>query len=210
MSTEDYKAAKEAFVSGSNGGSVTRINSICLTALVCIHSLYQPLFWDLYSLPLTLPSHFIQQSTYALWTVLASHLSTRAYSVSWKTPASEFCILVLPLLLSLTVLSDYPIYLNALLITIVIVFKQTAPTFHPPLGSPIQQKTKRMKDVPDWEGGERIETKLFAKSFVTVWRAGMMLMTVICILAVDFKVFPREFSKAETWGTSLVRSILFV
>lgn len=50
-------------------------------------------------------------------------------------------------------------------------------------------------------------SKPFHKSFVTVWRAHMMLMTVISILAVDFPAFPRSFGKTESWGTSLVRSV---
>jgi len=43
-----------------------------------------------------------------------------------------------------------------------------------------------------------------SQPFLSVYRAHMMLMTIVCILAVDFQAFPREFAKCETWGTSLV------
>ncbi|KAG6878167.1 hypothetical protein C0993_011240 [Termitomyces sp. T159_Od127] len=39
---------------------------------------------------------------------------------------------------------------------------------------------------------------------VTVYRAHMMLMTILCILAVDFPVFPRTLAKCETFGVSLM------
>ena len=40
--------------------------------------------------------------------------------------------------------------------------------------------------------------------FLSVYRAHMMIMTVHCILAVDFTVFPRWQGKCEDFGTSLV------
>lgn len=136
------------------------------------------------------------QTTYALWTVLAPRLALRTGSPSLRVPAIEFAILVVPLLLALTALSAYPLALNVILLGLVLVTDRLdLPLASPPL-SPKQ--TRRSADpLP-------LANRLFSQPFVTVYRAHMMLMTVICILAVDFKIFPREFAKAETWGTSLV------
>lgn len=51
---------------------------------------------------------------------------------------------------------------------------------------------------------ERETTRLSALS---TYRAHMMLVTVLAILAVDFPVFPRMLAKCETYGVSFVRTL---
>ncbi|GAA5872404.1 hypothetical protein JCM1840_006053 [Sporobolomyces johnsonii] len=165
-----YKEEKENFVSGSTGGTVTRINLVCLTAL----------------------------TTYALWSVASARTLPRLRPGSWHIPAVEFSILVLPLLLALTAFSAHIFYFNVFLSALVVAFHTAvAPSFSMPL-SPAPEKHARQSSTA------HLNNTLFSRPFVTSYRAIMMVMTVICILAVDFPVFPREFAKAETWGTSLM------
>ena len=42
------------------------------------------------------------------------------------------------------------------------------------------------------------------RGFVTEFRGGLLLWTALCILAVDFRSFPRRFAKAETFGLGLM------
>ncbi|GAA5872551.1 hypothetical protein JCM8547_006941 [Rhodosporidiobolus lusitaniae] len=170
-----YKEEKELFVSGQEGGSITRINLVCFTAI----------------------------STYALWSVAHARVLSRLLPNSLKIPFLEFLILVFPLLLALTSLSAHPLLLNTFLLTLAILsslLPSSSPTLsHPPLSPELGRKNPSHARAPS-----QIDLRPFARPFVTSYRAIMMVMTVLSILAVDFPSFPREFAKAETWGTSLM------
>ncbi|CCH40652.1 GPI-anchored wall transfer protein 1 [Wickerhamomyces ciferrii] len=97
------------------------------------------------------------------------------------------------LLLSVTIYSSIPgilalsILIPAISLCVILGNKNASST----------QKTKAPKELTD-------KTYLPKKSFITAYRGGMLVITAIAILAVDFQIFPRRFAKVETWGTSLM------
>ncbi|BGP37588.1 Glucosaminyl phosphatidylinositol (GlcN-PI) nositol acylation protein [Rhodotorula kratochvilovae] len=140
-------------------------------------------------------------TSYALWTVAHHRLLAHLPPSDPRIPLVEFALLVVPLLLALTILSAHPYLLNLLLGGAALgwaYLPSRTPT-SPPLSPSLSRSKPTLPDAPQ-KGPQRP----FAPRFVTSYRAIMMVLTVLCILAVDFRAFPREFAKAETWGTSLM------
>lgn len=115
----------------------------------------------------------------------------------------EFGVLVVPVLASVTVFAERPWVLLVLLggITglLALVPRRSLPPPLSPIIRPIKSETKRDEKVAGSDGKQ-----IPPSPAVTVYRAHMMLMTIVCILAVDFPVFPRALAKCETFGVSVV------
>ncbi|SCW00934.1 LAFE_0D01376g1_1 [Lachancea fermentati] len=93
------------------------------------------------------------------------------------------------LLLSITIYSDNPIGLNLLV---------GVPCFSYWLFARIRDNNSKKKSQ------EPLQYVLVKRPFITAYRGGMLIVTALAILAVDFNIFPRRFAKVETWGTSLM------
>ena len=91
------------------------------------------------------------------------------------------------------------IFLAAPAVLLLLPLQSSKETFN---GTAKQKKVKQApvqpKDVSDQSW------KLVSRPFLTHYRGGMMITTILAILAVDFPIFPRRYAKVETWGTSLM------
>lgn len=114
--------------------------------------------------------------SYALWLCVRT---CRVYT--WMPYGWDFGILILPLMLACTVLAHRVYSLVALILISAAAFAIV--------------RTNKTSKLPS--GGH-------PKTCITVYRAYLMVLTIFCILAVDFPIFPRFLAKCETWGTSLM------
>ncbi|MGH0167775.1 UNVERIFIED_CONTAM: hypothetical protein FKN15_053667 [Acipenser sinensis] len=165
------KDLKEAFVSNLNGTSLGEISLGSVLAPLC-----------LISRGLVLILYFLGKGVYPF---------------SWKVHLFlDFTMVVVPLVLSCTVLSDVLllVILGLAAIDVSMLFqiyhkrKHTIPVqFH--------QTLKTFLET-------RLDTK--CTPFVTVFRVLVNVKTAISILAVDFEIFPRRYAKTETYGTGVM------
>ncbi|PQM35040.1 uncharacterized protein Pyn_24961 [Prunus yedoensis var. nudiflora] len=99
-----------------------------------------------------------------------------------STMAFDFLLIVLPIILSLhcNVLAEW-MYIWATLLTLLLLIRIAANRF----GS-----YSNLKEVP-----------YSVRKNISSYRVATMIITCLCILAVDFKIFPRRYAKTETYGT---------
>ncbi|KAL5497877.1 GWT1 [Sanghuangporus vaninii] len=171
----DYKSSKEAFVSGATGSTVTHVNFVSAVALCSI----------------------------ALYSAVRFRLS----SPNQTNLVLEWTILVLPLLLSMTLFAETPLLLCTMLLILSILLFSLPRKDHdePPLSPSISR-------TPSFSGqsantsppSSNLRITISQLPSLTVYRAHMLLMTFLAILAVDFPVFPRSLAKCETFGVSLM------
>ncbi|KAK2868027.1 Glucosaminyl phosphatidylinositol (GlcN-PI) nositol acylation protein, partial [Arthroderma sp. PD_2] len=172
---ESYKSRKEAFVSNLSGSSV----------------------WDINTVAAVVPSAVL------LWSVLQSR---RSFFTPYELPAliADFLLAVGDVLFAITFYSSQPVVLNILLLSPAVLLLLSTKS------KPVRQKakppgTKSGESTAKSSRGSDAALDVFPqRPFITNYRGSLMIITCLSILAVDFKIFPRRFAKAENWGTSLM------
>ncbi|GAB7351684.1 hypothetical protein MBLNU459_g2279t1 [Dothideomycetes sp. NU459] len=141
---------------------------------------------------------FVAPAAALLWAILQSRQSyfdpyTRAAYLT------DILMNVGGILLATTAYADQPVVLIGLLLLPAIA------SYLNGSGSETKKAAKPSVKADDKELTEDdVLDPLPIKPFITAYRGAMMIITCVCILAVDFHVFPRRFAKTENWGTSIM------
>ena len=122
-------------------------------------------------------------------------------------------ISTVPLLLSLTSLSEDWIYLVSGLALIVNCWLLNVKYGRTIIPKSINQKSFVSKKGARMNKKDASSTGSFTNmgvsngkiiDYITNYRSSMLIVTAICILAVDFPIFPRRFGKTENFGFGLM------
>ncbi|KAK3041575.1 hypothetical protein RJ639_000709, partial [Escallonia herrerae] len=115
-------------------------------------------------------------------------------SKNWKAymvaVAVDFLSIFLPLILVSTVLAEWT-YVSAICLVLLLLFSAG---FKSPSTSQYREGSSRYRE----------DGVLSVRTYISFYRVAMMLVTCLCILAVDFSIFPRRYAKTETYGVSLM------
>ncbi|CAM9479714.1 unnamed protein product [Discosporangium mesarthrocarpum] len=187
LPTEDdtgYKEEQELFVSGLTGTSMMELSLVGTT------------------IPAGL---WVLGETKALLQVICGDdiLQPR----SWVAFAIELLCVVFPgLLVTTWTPSTLLVAFMALTSLLCSLIRRGLQQYAMLRGEPSHESFPRCGEVKEDKWRQDRDKALLGvrKDFVTNYRATVMILTCISILAVDFQVFPRRFAKTEVYGTGLM------
>lgn len=189
----DYKSSKEAFVSGMTGSSIAHINMLSLASPVS----------DSISYASVVP-HTSKMS------ILLYFLIRRILPNHSLALYKDFVILVVPLLVSITFFAETPMSTVKALLPWLLWCSWTL-FARRENAIPLPSSRNPVTPSPSQGGiSQEEETPTATREQLaplTVYRSQMLLLTMLCILAVDFPIFPRSLAKCEDFGVSLVSSV---
>lgn len=168
------KRLKEEFVSNLTGSSMLEISA--LLTIVAVLILLRHSFSSSRVFGPVATDTSLKKSD----NEIVSSKNWRAYMATVNV---DFLVIVLPMILFFTVLAEWT-YVWAILLSIFLFFSVAA---------------KRSDASSSLEGGLHS-----LKTYISSYRVAVMIMTCLCILAVDFRIYPRKYAKTETYGTSLM------
>ncbi|KAJ3996219.1 GWT1-domain-containing protein [Lentinula boryana] len=146
-------------------------------------------------------THINLLSSVALASIFVMYCAQTRTKISLNSISISWLILVLPLLLSMTLFANWPATLFLLISApgclLLLIQRKESGT---PLPSNLKSPTTPDPSSQEFHTAPRVEPL----PSLTIYRAHMLLITCLAILAVDFPVFPRSLVKCETYGVSLM------
>lgn len=174
------KRLKEEFVSNLNGSSMLEIAALStiVPALIVIRH------WSSFNGMLDPSCAMEAFSAKKNDNVTVVCKDWRSFMV---TLAVDFVCIILPILLIFTVLAEWA---NECAICLVLL-----------LFLLISAKISPASNSFSTEG---VQSASSLRTSISSYRVSVMIVTCLCILAVDFKIFARRYAKTETYGTGLM------